>query len=204
MWNLSYELYDNICECNIHLFVRYLYVIIAVCCSRCVFGKKGTIGIIVASPLFAISLGLYQSFIQVAILLYMFLIIADLVYNKHYLNVIKSAVVYVSSLIIGLLIYFVGYKKAVLALTGLATIESYNSPLKLTDFGKQKEIISLITGTYKYVVHYFWNPSIFNDKIMAVLTLILFAYSVYALCYISHKNKVCLINNSNFPHLKGV
>ena len=146
---------------------------------------------------------LYQSFIQVAILLYMFLIIADLVNNKHYLNVIKSAVVYVSSLIIGLLIYFVGYK-AVLALTGLATIESYNSPLKLTDFGKQKEIISLITGTYKYVVHYFWNPSIFNDKIMAVLTLILFAYSVYALCYISHKNKVCLINNSNFPHLKGV
>lgn len=187
-----------------YIYLSDIYMLSLLCAVASVFlVRKGTIGIIVASPLFAISLGLYQSFIQVAILLYMFLIIADLVNNKHYLNVIKSAVVYVSSLIIGLLIYFVGYK-AVLALTGLATIESYNSPLKLTDFGKQKEIISLITGTYKYVVHYFWNPSIFNDKIMAVLTLILFAYSVYALCYISHKNKVCLINNSNFPHLKGV
>lgn len=187
-----------------YIYLSDIYMLSLLCAVAGVFlVRKGTIGIIVASPLFAISLGLYQSFIQVAILIYMFLIIADLVNNKHYLNVIKSAVVYVSSLIIGLLIYFVGYK-AVLALTGLATIESYNSPLKLTDFGKQKEIISLITGTYKYVVHYFWNPSIFNDKIMAVLTLILFAYSVYALCYISHKNKVCLINNSNFPHLKGV
>ena len=139
--------------------------------------------------LFAFSLGLYQSFLQVAILLFMFLIIQDILDNKDVVSVIKKGLGYVFTLIASVILYYVAYK-VILLQTGLSATNSYNSASGLLELNGLGDIFSLIIGAYKYFFNYWLHPSVYNEKLISVLTILLFAYTAYALAHIAIKKRV--------------
>lgn len=78
--------------------------------------------------------------------------------------------------------------------TGISPINSYNSVSQLLKIDGFKGLFSLIGGSYQYFFQYCINPSIYNEKMMGTLTIVLFAYTIYTLGYIIIKKKVNYLN----------
>lgn len=133
-----------------------------------------------AAILFALSLALYQSFLQAAILLFLFLMIKDLMENQNFVLVIKKGFGYLFTLVGGVLLYLAG-DKLVLAIKNLQPVDSYNSLSNLLKLGGLRQIVQLILGAYKYFFSYCLHPLIFNSTIVAILTIGIYIY-IYCTC----------------------
>lgn len=154
--------------------------------KRCKFGFVG------GAALFALSLALYQSFIQVAVLLFFIFCILDLIDNTKIFEVIKKGVSYVLCLVLGGGLYFIGFK-FVLLIMKVESIDSYNTVSKATLSG---DVFSLIIGAYQYFFDYFINPSINNAKFISWLTILFVIVVVYAIGYIVKKRKTKSMNKA--------
>ncbi len=157
------------------------------------FYKKYKWGFAPSVILSALSLGLYQGFLQAGILLFMFLVLYDLLKNKDVVSVVKESAGYLFTLVLSVALYYAGYK-AVLWKTGLSAADYYNSAAGLFEIGGIGDMISLIFGAYKYFFRYWLHPSTYNADIIAILTIILFVYMVYMFAYIVLKKKVRPVN----------
>lgn len=134
--------------------------------------------------LFALSLALYQSFLQAAILLFLFLMIKDLMENQNFVLVIKKGFGYLFTLVGGVLLYLAG-DKLVLAIKNLQPVDSYNSLSNLLKLGGLRQIVQLILGAYKYFFSYCLHPLIFNSTIVAILTVGIYIYIYCTCCTVS-------------------
>jgi hypothetical protein len=124
--------------------------------------KKRTLVYTIAGIIsMAVSMGIYQAYICVAIALVMILIL-KLSWDKGALvkNMAKDAVLYCISLVAAALLFYVTWR-VFLKIFGIWTADTYNGMAGLGDYS-DIGIWALIVVTYQRVFSYFWNPEVFT------------------------------------------
>lgn len=109
------------------------------------------------------SMGIYQSYICVAIGLAMMDILADLLEPSDFKVIIKKIVSYVLSLIVVALVYYVVWK-CIQKIFNIWTANSYNGLANVGDYS-DTSIIAVLRNTYTQVFDFLWNPDTFKSLI---------------------------------------
>jgi len=160
----------------------------ALLCSVCAVycWKDLRFGWAIGAVFVALSLGIYQSYISVAIVLVMFVCILDLLDAEKFLVVMKRGLQAVGMLLAGGVLYYI-MMKAILAVTGIAlasgTTNSLDTALTLSLW----EIIHLIFSAYRDCLFRLLNVvSPYPAVLVRGITLLLGALSgsilVWGLC----------------------
>ncbi len=162
-----------------------LSAVVGVCCIR-KFRKGG----VIAAPLFFfVSLGLYQSFFQVAVVLLMILSIKDILDRKQTKEVLQSGIKAVISLLAGLVLYYL-VLQAVLYATGVKLSTGYNGINRVGQYGGITSILWCIYETYHRVLSYFLHPIVFHREFMALADFIIIGLAAVFLIGIVIKKKI--------------
>lgn len=145
-------------------------------------------GIICSIIALCLSLGLYQSYIQVSVFLFLIVIVKSIILeNKVKDNLILGIKAFIS-LILSLVLYYI-VMKVVLQYSGYELAESYNG---LTHVGKYEgnNIIKLLVYTYFYPIRYLLFPEAFHHKIVAFINSVLVLITLYMLIAIIKKRNL--------------
>lgn len=106
-----------------------------------------------------LSMGIYQAYICVSIVLVMMLLLREAQENAEFKAVMKKAVYYSSVLLASALLYYLAWRISC-SVFGIWTADTYNGMTSLGDFS-QVSFISLLALVYQNVFQYFWNPDTF-------------------------------------------
>lgn len=159
----------SVLACNITIvvansaFLPYAdFYSLALLCA--VFGvwliKKDKWWLIIFGTLFlSVSMGIYQSYICVAIALIMIEFIFKLLQKSDFKSMAKSVAKYCSALIVGAIVYFIVWK-IFQKIFGIWTANTYNGLADMGDFS-QDSFFGVIGKTYANVFQYFANPETF-------------------------------------------
>lgn len=142
-----------------------------------------------------LSLGLYQSFFQVAVFFYMVLAVRDLLDRADFKKVMVDGGKAIGSLILGMVLYY-GIFSIVLAITGVQKSSEYNGMGGVADFGGLSMILLRFHATYVYVRTYFMHPVTFHPTIVILIQSILLLVTMYMIFRIVLKQRLkwnCLI-----------
>jgi hypothetical protein len=123
--------------------------------------KKSPLYIALGIAAMAISMGIYQAYISVAITLVMILLL-KMTWEEGFClkSVAKDIAVYYVSIIAAAVLFYIIWK-IFLKIFGIWTADTYNGMAGLGDFS-DTGIFSLIGMTYSNVLYYFWNPETFT------------------------------------------
>lgn len=154
-------------------------------CIKC--NNKNVLAII----FFVISLGLYQSYWQVAIIIFMFSLVFDILNNIEYKKLLNKAFKYIMVLVSSILIYYILIEVFQDAYD-VSSVKSYNSIPKLSTYLSVSNNINLIKGAYKAVANYYIHPSIYGKKLVSLLTILCFIINGIIILISSIKNKISL------------
>lgn len=153
---------------------------------------KYRLGFFVGAVFMACSMGLYQSYFQTAVILFM-IFYAKRIFEKYdifkvWIGGVKS----VLSLLMGGGLYYVMFQIA-LKKTGNVASTGYNG---ITGVGKYEgfSILSLVKDTYMFVFDSFLNPETYNRKLVAGFNLILIVLIVFGVIWIAYKKKLTVWN----------
>lgn len=141
------------------------------------------------------SLGLYQSYVQVTVLLLVFDISLDVLSNKDFKHTLQKAIKYLSMIIISLLLYFCIFK-LFLVVFKIQPISSYNGLTEVGKYDNFNQIIKLFGGSYLFVFRKFFNPITYNEKIAIMVKMLLCWFAGICVCAIARKNKISKINTA--------
>ena len=109
------------------------------------------------------SMGIYQSYICVAIGLAMMDILTDLLEPSDFKVIVKKVISYVLSLVVVALLYYVVWK-CIQKIFNIWTANSYNGLANVGDYS-DTSIIAVLRDTYTQVFEFFWNPDTFKSLI---------------------------------------
>ncbi|MCQ2241398.1 glucosyltransferase domain-containing protein [Treponema sp.] len=135
--------------------------------------KENVLSYILAIISFIISLGLYQAYIQVAVLIlfievFSFLLDDSISSKKLYRKILK----FLSSLLISFILYLILFR-CVLRFTNITAHNGYNGPAGLGNFGSIHNFLIYFAGIYKYVFKYLLNPIGTHIRLTSVLYFLL-------------------------------
>jgi hypothetical protein len=149
----------------------------------------------VAIIFFVASLGLYQAYLQVGVVLLMFDIFKDIINNKDFKKFIKKSVIYVAIILSSLIIYF-GFFKLCLHIFHIKPANTYNGLSNVGDFGSFKNIIVCFLGAYKYAIRGLLKPVtiLTYDKFKSIPIIIIILISTSLIIFQSFKNKLSKVN----------
>lgn len=125
------------------------------------------------------SLALYQSYLNVAVILLM------IVFVKHVLNGFEAKELliriarYFGALLGGLVVYDI-VLRLVLAATGIALVDGENGLLQLGHY-KLSILLELVVNTVKYPIRYMLRPETYHPQIAAAVNLAVFLIALAAL-----------------------
>ena len=144
---------------------------------------------ILAVIFLTISLALYQSYWQVAILILMFSLIQDILQNIKFQDILKKIFRYILVLILSILVYyiFIGIFQKIY---GVSRGSSYNSIPSISTFLNINDDIHLIKGAYKEFFRYYIHPSIYAEKLISVLSFVCFLINGVVILINLIKNKI--------------
>ena len=134
--------------------------------------RYGTIASMIAV---CISIGLYQAFIQVTIIFFMFMLIKEILEGTDTKMIFRVAVKSLICLGGGLLLYDLALK-IVLRVMKIELSNAYNG---LTNVGKYEDLSSalrLIADTYKSTIYFFMRPQTYNSNIVIRINLLLIVF----------------------------
>lgn len=135
--------------------------------------RKGKYGFLLAVIPTVLSLGLYQSYIQVAIVLHMMLAVLALLRKERAENVFAEGVKAVASLVIAMVLYYVLYH-AVLNLTFTAASTDYNSVASIgLDTTLRSKLHDLAMSVYS-VFSFFMMPPASHDRLVILANIAIF------------------------------
>ena len=146
-------------------------------------------GVIVAPFFFFISLGLYQSFFQVAVGFLMILSVKDILDRKQTKEVLQSGLKAVISLLAGLILYYL-VLHIVLHVTGIELSTDYNGLNRVGQYRGITSVLWCIYETYHRVVSYFLHPVIFQREAMAFVNFVMIGLAAVFLIGIVIKKKI--------------
>lgn len=141
------------------------------------------------------SMGLYQSYIQITVLLLAFDILLDVLANRDFKQTLQKSIKYLALIVISFVVYFFVFKLFLLAFH-ISAATSYNGLDKVGKYNGIKQIIKLIGGTYLFVFRKFFNPITYNAKIATIAKMILCCFAGICVCAIALKNKISKINTA--------
>ena len=160
----------------------------AMLCSVCAVycWKEFRFGWLLGAVCVALSLGIYQSYISVAITLVIFACILDLLDGEKFLTVIQNGLKAVGMLLIGGIIYYI-LMKAVLTATGITLASGDTNSLDSALTLSVQEIIYLTVYTYLDCMSRLLNvispyPAVLIRGITLVLMIFCAGILVWGLC----------------------
>ena len=109
------------------------------------------------------SMGIYQSYICVAIGLAMIDILADLRQRETFRNTLKKVLCYVFSLLATALLYYLAWK-ILQNVLHIWTADGYNGLAEVGDYS-DTSLFAVLANTYRQVFQYFWNPDTFKSLV---------------------------------------
>lgn len=142
---------------------------------------------------FVLSLGLYQAYIQVGVILLMFDVFKDVIENKDFRASLKKGVCYVILIIISFGIYFCLFK-AFLTLYHVEATNNYNGLSNVGHFGGINNMIKYFVGSYKYVVKTFMNPITIHKKATVIASFVILLSSTFLLVKLAIQNRLSKTN----------
>lgn len=148
--------------------------------------KKGYIFSII---LFFISLGLYQSFLNVIIFLAMLLIYIDLLNGENFKKEIKLGTKYVLTILVSLIMYYIGIKIST-KIFNVSLYDGYNGLTAVGNYASIKNILKSIYITYLKVASFIIKPLGYNSIIMLISNIIIIISCIYMNIKIVIKNKI--------------
>ncbi len=129
-------------------------------------------GIFLAPILLCFSLGLYQSYFQTAVFLFLILI-AKRAFEKQSVRIILlSGVKALSTLLLSLLLYVL-ILRFLLQHNIAELVDSYNGLSNVGNFGTFDQLLQLLKETILYPMHYFLSPALCNSQVIAICNIIL-------------------------------
>ncbi len=128
------------------------------------FGLNKWWGYITGVTAFVISMGFYQAYIDVAVVLFMIILLGDILQKKEIKQVLKKSVAVIIGLLSSGMMYYIVYK-TINRLHHVTEAVSYNS---ISDVGNYEgvSIFYLITGAYKQFFAYLFHQGTFVSTIL--------------------------------------
>ena len=146
--------------------------------------KKHHNGLLISSSLLACSLALYQSFIQVSIIILMIIICNSIIECKTLKGIFNECLQYLLMLILGLFIYYIALH-IVLRFTGVVLANTYNGISDVTNI-QPTSFLTLLINSYSYAAIYIIAPETYNRLTVAILNIALLIFALYLIVRISH------------------
>lgn len=140
-----------------------------------------------------LSLGLYQAYIQVAVVLLMFDVFYDVLKNKETKLVIKKAVCYLCVIFAVFALYFCLYK-LFLHIYHIPAATGYNGLSNVGHFKSSKNVISYFLGVYFYVWKFFVNPISVHKRLTVFANILLLVAGLSSIIASIVENKLSKIN----------
>lgn len=142
--------------------------------------QKYKSGFFTGAVFLSLSLALYQSYFQVAVLLFMILTVKKIFDGLSTKDVLLTGIKALLTLFLGLLIYYTALK-IVLYGMDLELANSYNG---IADVGNYSNVSikALIYNTYLYVLRYYFHPETYHSHFIAILNIIIFILSCLLIC----------------------
>lgn len=135
--------------------------------------EKYKYGFLLAIPFITVSLGLYQAYVSVTIVLIIIYLILDLLkgsaFGKVFLNGVKSVI----TLAVGGILYYAVYK-AIFAFTGISQAEGKYNTMDQLGSGSFSEFISTLIYVVKATVYGFFFP---KNAVSGTVVMVLIALS---------------------------
>ena len=125
------------------------------------------------------SLALYQSYLNVAVILLMIVFVKDVLNGFETKELLVRAARYLGTLLGGLAVYYM-VLRLVLAATGIALLDGENGLLQLGNY-ELSALLGLVVSTVKYPIRYMLHPETYHPQIAAAVNLAVFAVSLAAL-----------------------
>lgn len=149
-------------------------------------------GFLPGAVFMALSMGLYQSYFQAAVILFMIYYVKKILETNDSRKVLLGGIKSVVSLLLGGGLYYVMFQLA-LRITGITASSGYNG---ITGVGKYEgvSLVSLVKDTYAFVLEQFLNPETYNRGLVAWLNILLLVLICIGLVEIAYKKKLAVYN----------
>ena len=134
-------------------------------------------GVVTGIVLLVLSMGLYQAYIQVAVCLFLFLILRLILRKEEIRKVLQTGIKYISVLLSSLILYYVVWK-FLLFVTGTHASDSYNGITGVGHYEGIGAISSLLGQTYWFVGKTFLFPKNFHSNLVSVLNVCIIVLSL--------------------------
>lgn len=141
-----------------------------------------------------LSMGLYQSYIQVAVLLLMFDVFADVLRNKGVKDIVRKSAVYLCSIIVAFVVYWCMVKLFQCIYQVRMTGNIYNDMSKVGQYKGVRHLLSCFVGTYKYVLRSLINPITVHKIYVLVARIMLILTGIWMAGRILANGKLSKIN----------
>ncbi|WP_022756259.1 glucosyltransferase domain-containing protein [Butyrivibrio fibrisolvens] len=185
-----------ICSATVYIYLLDIYgmaLLLAVLAFyffvRC---KNRIVGILVASVVLSLSMGLYQSYFAVTVGLFLLLFIWKVVKEE---NTLKELLVLAAgelvTLIIGAGLYAVTLK-VIQKITNVAPYDSYNSVSNISNLSA-RSVIAMIPACYKNFFYFFYKSQPYANKAFLYVNVCLTVLAIVSYAYVLYKIK----NNVN-------
>ena len=145
-------------------------------------------GFLISPFLLCASLGLYQSYLQTAILLYLMVLVHKVLDKASVRSIFCTGIAMVAQLLAGLLLYAAIYPM-VLKTFNIAVATTYNGLSSVGDYSNIS-IPALIKDAYLYPFRCALRPQTALPQLAASLYVLLFAITAIAITLIAHKHSL--------------
>ena len=150
-----------------------------------IFYKKGWIA---AICLFSISLGIYQSYRQVGIILFLFSLIKDIINGDNYKSILRKSFKYILILGASLILYYISMKASLIYFK-VEPSNSYNGLASINTFLDIKYLIYLSKDAYNKFIDYTIHLKTYRSSLFFKVSLISILISIFIIIKTSFKNK---------------
>lgn len=150
--------------------------------------KRYKFGWLFGSLSICISLGLYQSYLAAATVVFMLVVAKGIIDGDSPKRVMREALSAVATIVVSLILYWCAYRLALLVV-GVGAANSYNSIDGASDFSGVS-MVSMLWDTWKYPIKYFLHPETYGQGFVAVLNVVIFALSGFCTIRIMMMGKI--------------
>lgn len=126
-----------------------------------------------------LSLALYQSYLNVAVILLMIVFVKHILDGFETKELLIRIARYLGTLLGGLAVYYI-VLQLVLAATGTALLDKQNGLLQLGNY-ELSAVLELVVSTMKYPIRYMLHPETYHPQLAAAINLAVFLASLAAL-----------------------
>lgn len=158
-----------------------VYMLSFLCCTLCVYvTAKYRFGFLGGALILFVGLGLYQSYLETAIVLFLFVLIRMTLEKQTLRDILVFGLKALFVLLAGLLLYAAVYFLS-LRLTGIQAQSAYNGLASVGQYDDWGSMLRLLGETFVYPFKYLLQPESHLPHVVGALYLFLLAVSLFEL-----------------------